>query len=173
MTRVQTKRTAVPLHIADLSAFARQMARQMPDAASHQTWLNHMARASGHRNWQHLKAAQGMVEPDPAPDMKQVKRALSLFDSDGRLLRFPGRTGMQMLCLWVLWARLPAGKPMDERVISERLDDMACFRDAAQLRRSMVEGKLLRRTRDGSQYDRIERRPPPEARVLIARLTRG
>ena len=44
------------------------------------------------------------------------------------------------------------------------------FRDAAQIRRTMVENRMLERTRDGAVYTRIEARPGADALALIAAL---
>jgi len=42
--------------------------------------------------------------------------------------------------------------------------------DHAILRRSLCDGGLVSRTRDGRVYRRVERRPPPEAAALICHL---
>lgn len=59
---------------------------------------------------------------------------------------------------------------MTERQISVKIDALSSLKDAAQIRRSMIEHKLLRRNRDGSCYIREERAPTAEARVLIAEM---
>ncbi|MCR8547346.1 DUF2087 domain-containing protein [Salipiger sp. P9] len=160
-------RDVISLHIDDLSQFARSLRAGLDHPPSHLEMLGQIARAAGYRNYQHLRAAS---TPAPKADGKRVERALRHFDGQGRLLRFPGRTQMQWLCLWPLWAHLPARQEMSEREISLRIDALSGFRDAAQLRRSMVEAGLLTRTADGSVYRRIEQAPPPEARALIAEL---
>lgn len=59
---------------------------------------------------------------------------------------------------------------MSEREISQAVDHMTLFRDAAQIRRGMLEHRLVMRNLDGSAYERIEQAPPPEARALITQL---
>ncbi|WP_159099572.1 DUF2087 domain-containing protein [Alloyangia pacifica] len=44
------------------------------------------------------------------------------------------------------------------------------FRDAAQIRRTMVENRMLERTRHEAVYTRIEARPSADALALIAAL---
>lgn len=163
-------REAIPLYIDDLSDFARHLARELPDTMPHQSWLNLLARAGGKKNWQHLRASHGITDPEPAPDLNQVKRALRHFDEAGRMTRIPTRRGMQILAVWAIWARLPKGTPLSERALSARIDALCCFHDAAQIRRTLIEAGLMTRTLDGSRYDRVEQAPPPEARALIARL---
>ncbi|WP_444429850.1 DUF2087 domain-containing protein [Rhodobacter capsulatus] len=93
-----------------------------------------------------------------------------LFDAEGRLSRWPSKRAQQILCLWGLWARLPAATPMSEREIGERLRALHLFGDPAILRRDLVDLGLFRRDPDGSNYLRLEQAPPAEARLLIRDL---
>ncbi|MBE9635810.1 DUF2087 domain-containing protein [Salipiger pacificus] len=161
------KRDTIPLAIDDLSGFARALRAGLEAAPSHQQMLGLIARAAGYRNYQHLRAK---VTPAPKADPQLVSRALRHFDGQGLLLRFPGRTAIQGLCLWALWARIPPRTAFTEREISARLDALCAFRDAAQVRRSMVENRMLERTRDGAVYLRVETRPSAEALALISAL---
>ncbi|ANT59123.1 hypothetical protein AYJ57_01365 [Salipiger sp. CCB-MM3] len=162
-----SRRETIPLAIDDLSGFARALRASLDAPPSHQQMLGLIARAAGYRNYQQLRA---QAEPKPKADPKQVARALRHFDEHGRLLRFPGRTAMQALCLASIWARIPPRQVFNEREISARIDLHCAFRDAAQIRRSMVENRMLTRTCDGARYSRIEHRPSPEALALIAAL---
>lgn len=162
-------RRPIPIHIDDLSDFARRLGRELPEQG-HQSLLNMLARASGFRNWQHLRASHGDRDPEPAPDMEQLRRALRHFDAEGRYTHVPGKQSLQLLCLWAIWGRLPAGEGLSEREISARIDALTVFRDAARLRRMLVDTGLARRTRDGARYERIEQRPGPEARALLRAL---
>jgi hypothetical protein len=45
------------------------------------------------------------------------------------------------------------------------------FGDPATLRRTMISCKLLTRKPDGTEYRRIEREPPAEAKAVIRSLT--
>jgi len=165
-------RQAISLTITDISGFARALRAAAPKAEDgHQSWLNHIARAAGFRNYQHLSAVRKDVEP-PA-DPAKVARALRWFDAAGRFARWPARQNVRDLCLWAVWARLPPGREWHERQISELIDRITALADAAQIRRSLVEMGLLTRQPDGSAYRRVEQRPPPEARALIAALGRG
>lgn len=175
-------RDTIPLPVADLSAFSRALARQLTEAAApaaHQSLMNMLARAGGFRNLQHLRAsAQAAARLEARPvdepaDHALVARALVLFDEAGRLTRWPARRSVQILCLWALWAQLAPGGGRTEREISAALNALHDFGDAALLRRDMVMLGLLRRTPDCTDYARIERRPPPEARALIRHLARG
>ncbi|EIE52274.1 hypothetical protein AL036_04970 [Salipiger aestuarii] len=161
-------RDVIPLTIHDLSLFARRLHDGLKTPPSHLELLGQIARAAGYRNYQHLRA---QTTPTPEIDRKLLLRALREFDADGRLRRFPSRNRMQLLCLWPIWARLPAREPLTERQISARLDALCAFRDAAQVRRTLVEGAFVTRTTDGSAYLRREQAPPAEARALIAELS--
>lgn len=168
---------SLSLPIADLSAFARALSRQLAPAPSHLSLMNMLARAAGFRNLQHLRAAQtagAKLATTPLPEVVDhalVTRALAQFGERGQLRQWPSRRAVQILCLWVLWARLPKAQVMTEREISAALNQLHGFGDAAILRRDMVALGLLSRKDDASDYARIEQAPPPEARALIAHLS--
>ena len=172
-------RDLIPLPVADLSAFTRALSRQMSadSKPTHQTLMNMLARAAGFRNLQHLHAAQSAEHklanpPPPEPcDHTLVARALTQFNAQGQLIRWPARRSVQMLCLWALWSALPTGGPHTEKEISQALNALHLFQDAAILRRDMVALGLLRRDPGGTNSARVEQRPPPEARALIAQIT--
>lgn len=174
-------RDIVPFSVADMSALARSLSRQLdagPEAPSHLTLLNMLARGAGFRNFQHLRAARSAERrldaapvPATAVDHTLVARALNCFDATGQLRHWPARRAVQVLCLWGLWSRLsPKGAPWTERQISAALGRLHLFGDPAILRREMVQLGLVMRNQDGTGYARIEQPPPPEARALIGWL---
>jgi hypothetical protein len=165
---------------------------------SHVEMLNLLCRAAGFANYQHFRAVgeqraslvpapvsavttSGMTdpsdrvslltsisEPQVPPDEARVMKTLRVFDGEGRLVRWPGKRSQQELCLWFLWSKIPRGASYSERAISTLLNGMHSFADPARLRRDMFDLGLVRRNRDGSDYRRIERKPPPELRLLSA-----
>lgn len=168
----------IPLVAEDISAFSRSLSRQLSEetAPSHLTLMNMVARAAGFRNFQHLRAAHKAGErlatptpPEPT-DHRLVEKAQHQFDAEGRLVNWPSRRKIQDLCLWALWARFPSEKLMHEREVNAILRAWHLFEDPALLRRSMFSKQLLTRERDGSDYQRLEQRPPAEARALIRLL---
>jgi hypothetical protein len=168
-------RTALPYSAPDLSALARQLARDLAEATEppgHLALMNMLARAAGFRNFQHFRASSTagdkLASPAPAPaDMAKVAQARRYFDATGQMTTWPAKTHLQHLCLWALWSRLPHDTSMTERQISQLLTGWHLFGDAAILRRTLWELKLVTRTADGRDYRRIEQPPPPEARELI------
>ena len=173
-------RTAVPLRVDDLSPFARTLRQSLSGhdgVPSHVELLNMLARSAGFANYQHLRAdadAAGRLaaaaEPGPRADLGQVEKAVRYFDQKGVLASWPSRYALQMLCLWVFWSRLPRGQAFTERQISEHLGDWHAFGDHALLRRAMIDGRMLQRNVDGSEYRRVERTPPPELGPLLEHL---
>lgn len=169
----------IPLYTGDISAFARNLSRQLasPDVSpGHVEMLNHLARAGGFRNYQHLRAdhaAKGRMAaaPEAVADFRLIERALHQFDAQGRLIRWPGKRQVQELALWAMWAALPAEAVMEEREVNGALNQVHLFEDAALLRRSLIGMKLLTRKPDGSDYRRTEQRPPPEAQALIREVS--
>lgn len=177
-------RTTFPFSAPDMSALARSLRGQLQACdhmPGHVELLNMLARATGHRNYQHFRAQAAAqdrmtqaLESAPAPaepvDHQRVERVARLFDADGRLTRYPGRQSQQLLCLWVLWSRIPAGAEFNERQVNEMLNANHLFGDHALLRRALCSWGLMWRTVDGRVYRRIERRPPADALTLIEHL---
>ena len=160
-------RDVIRLTIADLSDFTKSLRGVLPNAPSHVEMLNIVARAAGYSNFQHLRSEN---TPTPKVDQRRVDRALRNFDDKGRFANWPGKTSMQQLCLWGVWALIPARTAMNEREISAFLNENTTLADAAQIRRSLVEMALLTRTKDGSCYRRVEQPVPADARALISQL---
>lgn len=171
-------RTPLPLQIEDLSTFARALHRELqsPEPLGHLSLLNRLSRAAGFRNLQHLqasaKAGADLGRAAPQADLTRVQTALRHFDAQGRLATWPARTNIQHLALWALWSRLPQHLSMSERQISAHLNQWHLFGDAAILRRTLFELKLISRDPDCTNYRRLDRPPPPEAVALIRHLHR-
>ncbi|MGJ8627560.1 MAG: DUF2087 domain-containing protein [Sulfitobacter sp.] len=169
----------IGLVVADISDFARRLAPQLKNhenSPSHLSLLNMLARAAGYRNYQHLRASRSArarlteVPVTSDVDFRLVERALHQFDAGGQLVRWPSRRQVQALCLWVMWSRVPAAEHLHERQINAILNAGHLFGDAALLRRSLIGMALVQRNLDGSDYQRLEKRPPDEARELIKRI---
>lgn len=173
-------RVALSLQIPDLSGFAKSVREQLAKCAEppgHVEMLNLLCRSAGFRNYQHCK---GVIEaqlrlqakaPVAAPiDFTLIERAARLYDEQGRLLRWPSRAPLQDLCLWVLWSRIASRERYTEKQISELIKRWHVFGDHALLRRALVSWRLVRRTQDGSEYRRMEQKPPAELSPLLARL---
>lgn len=165
-----------PLAIADLSDFAKLLQRQLDQDAKpcHLSLLNMLARAGGFQNFQHLRAQTAAADRISAvpviADMKRVEAALRYFTAQGQMQSWPAKTQLQHLCLWGIWSRLPVRIEMSERQISAELNLWHRFGDAAILRRTLVELRLICRTADCSSYRRVEREPDATAAALIHAL---
>ena len=174
-------RELIPFSTSDVSALAKSLRAQLTSRAtppSHVEMLNMLARATGHRNFQHLRAQAGgraplertTQSPPTAADPAIVLRAARYFDEQGRLKSWPARTSLQNLCLWVIWSKIPPERLFGEREISALLGTLHLFGDHAILRRTMCELGLMARTVDGRDYRRIEQPPIPEGAALIRHL---
>jgi len=173
-------RTPMPLCVGDVSDFARTLRRQLGDLKripGHVEMLNLLARAGGFRNIQHQRAQQAarasLASPLPPPrpaDLVLVRRMARLFDDRRRLVRWPRKFTQRMLCLWVVWSRIPARAAMTEREINVLIKDAHLFGDHALLCRELVDHGLVSRTPDGRSYTRRERTPPAEAAALLDHL---
>jgi hypothetical protein len=172
-------REAVPFVAPDLSQFARALGRSLKERAEppgHVELLNLLARAAGHRNVQSLRAAamrlprlSTAVEDRPAPAglTPTARKALSQFDSRGRLLRWPNKFSVQRLAMWVLWSRFDARRLYTERDVNDILKAWHTWGDHATLRRELVNHGLLARKSDCSEYRKLPARADDEVRALL------
>lgn len=179
-------RIAIPLAVSDLSDFARSLARSLAEhqhthgaLPAHQSLLNHLARAAGHRNLQALRAAsvttarppaaRVAATQDAAPALSAAARkALSQFDQRGRLVRWPTKYSVQRFAIWVLWMQFESRRVYNEREVNQVLKAWHTWGDHATLRRELINDRLLTRKSDGSQYRKLPARPDAEVRALLA-----
>src|SRR5690606_8428749 len=170
----------IPFAVADLSGLAKSLRAQLAaldHPPSHAEMLNILAKGAGYANFQHLRAdseAAGRLSaapPEYPVDHARLEKVLRHFDAEGRMIRWPGRTNHQDLCVWAIWAAIPADTRLGEAEINRIIIDAHTFGDHAILRRLMVDMGLLIRTPDGRLYRRVERKPEPDAVALIAAIS--
>ncbi|MEL6570377.1 MAG: DUF2087 domain-containing protein [Pseudomonadota bacterium] len=161
-------REPISLTIVDVSEFSKSLRNHLhltEAVPNHTGMLNLIARAAGFQNFQHLKATPRSTE---TPDT--VTRALRVFDERHRMIRWPNRTALQGLCLWVIWHAVPKSVDLTEAEINAIITAHHTFGDHALLRRVMIEHRQLERTTDGRVYRRCETTPPPDAVLLFRSL---
>ena len=173
-------RESLPLQVDDLSAFAKALRAQLlqhEQPPGHQTLLNMLARAAGHRNLQTLQARPAAPPrpvapalPAPAEPSDLVRRTLRLFDEHGRLTRLPVKRSVQVMALWGLWMHFDAKRPYREREVNQILTAWHTFGDYCTLRRDLVTQRLMARTPDSSVYSKLPARPGEEAMALMRAL---
>jgi hypothetical protein len=127
-------RITLPFQVADIAGLARDLERQMaqsPKKPGHLSLMNMLARGAEFANYQAFSASAlanvALATPVAMPDMTKVAQAERFFDSAGQMTRWPPKTGLQYLCLWVIWARLPKGEVMSERQASEQINALHLF----------------------------------------------
>jgi hypothetical protein len=169
----------LPLAVPDLPSFARALGdalKQRHDDGlgppGHVETLNLVARALGHRNVQALRAALRALPPTdvvatPVALSETARKALSQFDEQGRLRRWPTKFSVQRLAMWVLWTRFDGRRPYTEREVNAILKAANDFGDHVTLRRELVNHRLLARKADCSEYRKLPARPDDEARALL------
>jgi hypothetical protein len=175
-------RSVIPMTVPDLSGFARSLRRSLDEHISehkalptHQSMLNHIARAAGHRNLQALQVAaakpvrESVVPAAATPHMLSAaaSKALGSFDEFGRMSRWPHKYSVQRLALWVLWMQFESRRVYTEREVNAVLKAWHTWGDHVTLRRELINDRLLTRKSDGSQYRKMPARPGDEARALM------
>ena len=197
---MSSTRQIVPLSVADVSSFAKILRDAFiaaPTPPSHLAFLNLVAKSAGYRNYQALRAAAtsatnttparlATTATAPAPARpraielprdialtRTAARAVSHFDAQGKLLRFPTQLSVRLIALWGLWCRLPAKRELSESQVNATIAAFHCFNDNATLRRELVNAKLLWRTTDGRVYKKVAKPPDEEAQAFLKALLRA
>jgi hypothetical protein len=174
-------RQPIPLAVPDVSAFARALATGLAQhqaehgaPPAHQALLNLLARAAGQRNHQAVRAtapprlATPVDHPRAAPPLTaHAAKALSQFDTRGRLVRWPHKYSVQVLALWVLWMQFDGRRVYTEREVNEVLKAWHSYGDHATLRRELINHGLMQRKDDCSEYRKCAQRPGDEVRALL------
>lgn len=166
-------RQSTSLVVQDLSSFSRSLARSLaahPVVPGHVELQNLIARAAGYTNLQALKAAPSAAPrlDIPPPLSANARRALSQFDAQGRLVRWPTKFTIQRMAMWPLWTLFDAKRIYTEREINAVLRAANAFGDHVTLRRELVNHKLLARKADCSEYWKVSARPDAEVRSLLS-----
>ena len=86
----------------------------------------------------------------------------AFLDERGRLTSLPSKYKKQLCAVWYLAGKLEAGRAYTQDQLGDALDAWHTFHDPATLRRSLADLGLLRRTRDGAEYRRIDTLPTLE-----------
>ena len=172
-------RAIFPYSARDISGLARALRTAIEakgQSLGHVQILNILAKAAGFKNYQHFRSHTQPATPvetrqaTAAVEHAVVERVLRLFTAEGCLIRWPSKAKQRRLCLWVLWSRLAPGTSYTERQIGVHLKSLHLFNDHALLRRELCDQGLVFRTKNGSEYRRIEQRPPAEFLALSKRL---
>jgi len=174
-------REAIPFVVPDLSAFTRSLGRALAERdqakpPGHVELLNLIARAAGHRNVQALRASTpappaplvAEERPAPLPLSDNARKALKLFDSLGRLVRWPSKFSVQRLAMWLLWTRFESRRVYSEKEVNAVLVAVNTFGDHVTLRRELINHRLLARKSDCSEYRKLPARPDEETRAMLS-----
>lgn len=167
-------RDHIPLQISDLSGFATQLRKQLPqtdDLPGHLAFLGMIARAAGFRNYQHLQSEADKGQPLSKDAAKKLERAIRVFDGGTRMTHWPATTGVQGMCLWPIWFDLERGAQISEGDVNAAIQSRIAFEDYPLVRRSLIDHKFMTRTNDGKIYTRLSLNPPPEAVLLIKSIS--
>lgn len=166
-----------------------------PTPPGHTELLHLIARAQGVRNWQALRAAVRALPPPavapqaapgaapagasaaptalaPASAVAEVlspnaRKALALFDAEGRLKRWPAKFSVQRLIIWLLWTRFDAKRSYTEPEVNAVLKAANLFSDHVTLRRELINHRLMSRRSDCTDYRKLPARPDDETRTLL------
>jgi hypothetical protein len=187
-------RLLIPLSVPDVSSFAKRLRAQLDEregadnTPTHLELLHMLARATGLRNYQTLRAAATQAPPDAAPASPQpaalasatshnesavaelsatARKALLQFDAQGRLVRLPTKLSVQRMVSWALWTQFDAKRRYTEKEVNRILNAHHTFGDPATLRRELVNMKLMGRKSDCSAYWKEPQRPDAEVRAFL------
>jgi len=175
-------REAVPLVVPDIGTFARALGRSLVERHAvkstppgHVELLNLLARATGRRSYQGLRAAARLpraaaaldAAPAAAALTPAARKVLTLFDARGRLVRWPRKFSHQRLAMWVLWTQFDGKRVYTEREVNEIIKRWHTWGDHVTLRRELINDRLMSRKSDCSEYRKLPARPDEEVRWLL------
>lgn len=199
-------RMLLPLSIADISSFAKNLKNDLDqrhadglESPSHLELLNLLARATGFRNFQTLRAAvtdplgaagqspTHLQAPKDVPleafeseacdvpiDYRTLtptaRKALMQFDTAGRLVRLPNKLSVQQMAMWWMWTQFAVRRKYTEKEVNQILNAHHTFGDQATLRRELVNMKLLSRKSDCSEYWKEPVRPSEDVQDFLRAL---
>ena len=78
-------------------------------------------------------------------------------DTHGHVIIWPGKRAMQQLLFTYISSFFEEGSVYNEKEVNGLLSVVVSAIDCATLRRDLCDFRYLKRTRDGSQYWRLER----------------
>ena len=197
--RKPPKLATIPFAVADISALAKSLRAAFDgvDASPTQVqMLNWLAKAAGHQNYQSLRAQASsvpsliVVASDIAETARTAKpatgkatksesesvlsahaaKALTQFDTDGKLTRWPHKFAVQRVAMWGLWIRFDAKRRYTEKEVNSVLNAWHLFGDHATLRRELINMALLARKPDCSVYWKNAHKPSDEIQAFLRAL---
>jgi hypothetical protein len=184
----ESSRTLVPFAISDIASLAKSLRASMEQNAtpSQVQMLNWLAKSAGFQNYQSLRAAAQTFAvrtplstaakekvDTPLPLSAHAAKALTQFDADGKLSRWPHKFAVQRIAMWGLWLRLDAKKRYSEKEVNSVLKAWHTYGDHVTLRRELVNMQLLARKSDCSEYWKVPQRPNDEVKAFLSALRAG
>jgi hypothetical protein len=186
----RTQPQPLPLYVDDVSQFAKTLRGLLTIAAAtptHVQLLNMLTKAAGRGNYQRFRAQapdaasliatkmvatkQARAASDASNDLStHAAKALTQFDAEGRLTRWPNRFAVQRIALWALWIEFAMHRRYTEREVNALLNAWHDFGDPATLRRELVEMKMLARTSDCREYWKLPLRPDDDIKAFLHAL---
>ena len=172
------------------------------DAAPSQVqMLNWLAKAAGHQNYQSLRAQANFAPPVQTPPAAvhhttvpaatantaakeaatpennvalttHAAKALTQFDSAGKLTRWPHKFAVQRVAMWGLWIRFDSKRKYSEKEVNGVLNAWHLFGDHATLRRELINMQLLARKPDCSVYWKGAQKPSGDVQAFLRALRR-
>jgi hypothetical protein len=178
-------KTLFPFYSPDVSALAKSLcdlqqtrAETKSSPPTHLEMLNLLAKATGARNFQAWRAHTATAAPAPVqagpaeqPISPQIEKALRVFDEQARMTRWPVARPIQRLCTWYMWSKFEKRRSYGEREVNALLSPWTTFQAHVTMRRELINDGLVTREIDGSNYQRVDCAPPPEARQFLKILS--
>ena len=185
--------------ISALAKSLRAAFESVDAAPTHVQMLNWLAKAAGHQNYQSLRvqassapvtlrsssAVETVDESAKALAITTIKapksvddialsahaaKALTQFDSNGKLTRWPYKFAVQRVAMWGLWIRFDSKRRYTEKEVNSLLNAWHLYGDHATLRRELINMDLLARKPDCSVYWKWPQVPNEGVRAFLRGL---
>lgn len=184
--------------ISTLAKSLRAAIAAQADAPSQAQMLNWLAKGAGFQNYQSLRAlspasrsaaqvneatadAISDARPEKSPTARTSSpeaqplsphstKALTQFDEQGRLHKWPHKFAVQRIAMWALWMRFDSKKRYTEKEVNSVLKAWHTYGDHVTIRRELVNMQLLARKSDCSEYWKVAQQPNHEVKAFLKAL---
>lgn len=84
--------------------------------------------------------------------MENLEMVQSYLDVEGKITVWPGKRKYKELIVQYLASKFEIGVEYTEKEVNEIIDQWHTFNDYFLLRRSLIDYRYMKRTRDGAKY---------------------
>lgn len=167
----------IPFACPDISRLAKSIKKEIDKSEkkpSHVEILNILARESGFRNFQQMRAqaeptqsAKDKSFKETGIGLQNLQKLKRYLDDKARVKTLPSKQSLQIMIVYYIWAFIAADTKYTEIGLNHLLNRFHTFGDAALLRRFMFELGLVSRSNNCQDYEKLLPEVPTEYKDIV------